>query len=278
MNLLDISFQSLANYVASKQDVVVAFTIKVASAILFLLIGLRIIKFIRNKVAKQLAKTTVDVTLRPFITTLIYWLLCIMLFISVAGMLGIQTTSFVAVLGAAGLAVGLALQGSLSNFAGGTLILIFRPFKVGDLIESAGHTGHVTEIQIFNTLLLTPDNKTIILPNGLVAGGTITNYSTLGRIRVDMEFIISETSDLNAAIEAFEKIMKDHELILNEPAPTVRISKFEGGDPKLSIMPWAHPDNYWTVYWDMWDGVNNTIKSREDLSFPTPNLEVIMRK
>ena len=232
MFLLEISFQSLINYLSAKKDSLVAIGLNVLGAILVLWIGLKIIKIISNKVLKKLIKTNIDATLLPFLVTLITWLLRIMLFISVTDMMGIQTTSFVAILGAAGLAVGLALQGALSNFAGGTLLLIFRPYKVGDLIEVSGQTGNVTQIQIFNTLLLTPNNKTIILPNGIVAGETIINYSTLGKIRVDMEFVLSGRSDLNAAKEAFETIMQNNKLVLKEPAPTVRIHKFEGADPK----------------------------------------------
>ncbi len=278
MFLLEISFQSFLNYITSKKDVLLASGLNILGVILVLWIGLKIIKIISNSVSKQLSHTSIDVTLRPFITTLISWTLRLLLFISVAGMLGIQTTSFIAVIGAAGLAVGLALQGTLSNFAGGTLLLIFRPYKVGDLIEVLGQTGHVTEIQIFNTLLLTADNKTIIMPNGVVAGGIIINYSASGKIRIEMEFVLSGNSNLAKAREAFESIMDKHELVLTEPAPAVKINKFEGGDPKLSIMPWVHPDNYWAVYWDVWDAINNTIKSNEDLDFPTPNMEVIVKK
>ena len=278
MVLLEISFQSLLNYLDARKDSLVAATLNVLGAIIFLWIGLKIINVINKKVLKNLGKTKIDATLIPFLTTLITWLLRIMLIISVAGMMGIQTTSFVAILGAAGLAVGLALQGALSNFAGGTLLLVFRPYKVGDLVEISGQTGNVTSIQIFNTLLITATNKTIILPNGPVAGGTIINYSTMGKVRVDMEFVLSGNSDLNAAREAFENLLKNHKLVLEDPAPKVKIHKFEGGDPRLIIMPWAHPDNYWTVYWDVWDGISDIIGSQENLNYPTPKMEIRMKR
>jgi small conductance mechanosensitive channel len=275
MDFLKVNFQSFIDFISVKQDVLLDFGLKLVVALLVLWVGLKVVGFICRIASDRILKSNIDPTLRPFIVNLISWTLKIMLFISVAGMLGIQTTSFVAILGAAGLAVGLALQGSLSNFAGGALLLIFRPFKVGDLVEISGQTGHVTEIQIFNTLLKTATNKVIILPNGAVAGGTIVNFSTLGNMRVDLEVVLSEESDLNKARQLFEQAMHKHPMVLTEPAPEVKMMKFEGGDMRINVMPWAHPDNYWTVYYDLHEAIRNIIAETANINYPTPNIKVI---
>ena len=248
---------------------------KVLGALAVFIVGLYITSLITKLISKALHRKGIDVSLQSFLGSLVSGGLKVLLLITVAGMLGIQTTSFVAILGAAGLAVGLALQGSLSNFAGGALLLIFRPFKVGDLVEISGQTGHVTEIQIFNTLLKTATNKVIILPNGAVAGGTIVNFSTLGNMRVDLEVVLSEESDLNKARQLFEQAMHKHPMVLTEPAPEVKMMKFEGGDMRINVMPWAHPDNYWTVYYDLHEAIRNIIAETADINYPTPNIKVI---
>ena len=169
-----------------------------------------------------------DETLRPFITSLLGWTLKIMLFISVIQMLGVATTSFIAVLGAAGLAIGLAFQGTLANFAGGALLLVFKPYKVGDLIEAQGQLGVVKEIQIFTTILLNPQNKTIILPNGAVSNGDITNYTREGKLRVDLTIGISYESDIKKAKEVLIATMEKDEKILKDPEPFVGVSELAG--------------------------------------------------
>ncbi len=180
-------------------ELIMDFGPKVVSAVLVLLIGLRIIKMITRQTGKLMEKRDVDPTLRPFLSSMVNWGLKALLFISVAGMVGIATTSFVAVLGAASLAVGLAFQGSLANFAGGVLILVFKPFKVGDLIEAQGHIGTVEEIQIFVTKIVTVQNRVVILPNGALSNGSLTNYTAKENVRVDMTFGISYSYDIARA-------------------------------------------------------------------------------
>src|SRR6188768_3433722 len=197
----------------------------IASAILVLVAGMLIINWLARMVAKSLNRKNVDVSLQSFLASMVSVGLKVLLLITVAGMLGLQTTSFIAVIGALGLAVGFALQGSLANFAGGVLLLVFKPFKAGDLIESGGQTGVVQEIQIFNTILLTPDNKTIILANGAVSNGTIINYSKHGNLRVDITLAVSPDNNIQKVKKVVEEVMTSHGKVLKEPKPTVSIQK-----------------------------------------------------
>ncbi len=197
-----------------------------------------------------------------------------MLLISVAGMLGIQTTSFVAVVGALGLAVGLALQGSLANFAGGVLLLVFKPFKVGDLIESGGQTGHVLEIQIFNTILLTPENKTVILANGGVSNGTIVNYSKHGNLRVDITMAVAPDSDVEMAKRVALDTMAANQFVLKEPAPSVNVLKVGDGMVTLAIRPYATPANYWDAFFGVQEDIRNAF-GKNNIAGPTPTRIVI---
>jgi small conductance mechanosensitive channel len=172
----------------------------------------------------------------------------ILLFITVIQMLGVQTTSFVAIIGAAGLAVGLALQGTLANFAGGTLILLFKPYKLGDLIEAQGVLGTVKEIQIFTTVLLTPENKTAVIPNGPMANGNIINYSADGRMRVDLTMAVGADESVSRVREVLIASMKTDPRILQEPAPAVLVSKLTIEGVELAVRPWCAPEHYWDVY------------------------------
>ncbi|QTN39286.1 mechanosensitive ion channel [Cryomorphaceae bacterium] len=223
---------------------------KVVGAILVLIIGLRIIKVITKQTVKIMEKRDVDETLRPFMKSLVSWGLKALLVISVAGMVGIATTSFVAVLGAAGLAIGLAFQGSLANLAGGVLLLIFKPFKVGDLIEAQGHLGVVEEIQIFVTKILTPQNRLVILPNGALSNGSMKNYSAKEFVRIDLTFGISYSDDIAKAKEVLLKVLSEHPKSLEDPAPFVGVSGLGDSSVEIAARPHCHPDDYWDVYFD----------------------------
>jgi small conductance mechanosensitive channel len=211
-------------------DWVYVFGPKLIGALLVFIIGLYVVNFITNLISRALNKRGIDVSLQTFLGSLVSGGLKVLLLISVAGMLGIETTSFIAVVGALGLAVGLALQGSLANFAGGVLLLVFKPFKVGDLIESNGQTGVVTEVQIFNTILLTPENKTVILANGAVSNSTIVNYSRHGNLRVDISMAVAPDSDVAKAKSVALDVLKNHEFVLEEPAPSVNVLKVGDGN------------------------------------------------
>lgn len=245
-------------------------------AIITLIIGLWVINRTSRISKNVLDRKNTDPSLVTFLTSLVGIGLKILLLISVAGMVGIQTTSFVAILGAAGLAVGLALQGTLGNFAGGVLILLFKPYKVGQLIEAQGHTGWVKEIQIFVTILTTPDNKTVIIPNGAISNGNITNYSTLGKIRIDMVFGISYESDIKKAKAILEKVMSDHPKALHDPAPFVGVVGLGDSAVNLAVRPYSVPEDYWTVYFDVYERGKIAL-DEAGITIPFPQMDVHMK-
>jgi small conductance mechanosensitive channel len=229
------------------QSWLIEFGPKVVSALLVFVIGITLINWAARMIAKTMTQKKVDASLQTFFSSMFAVGLKVLLLITVAGMLGIQTTSFVAIIGALGLAVGLALQGSLANFAGGVLILMFKPFKTGDLIESGGQTGVVQEIQIFNTILLTGENKTIILANGAVSNNTIINHSKHGSIRVELSVAIANDEDISRAKEVAMKVMLENNKVLKVPAPSVNVSKI-GAFVTLAVRPFAAPVDYWDVF------------------------------
>lgn len=244
------------------------------SALAVFVIGLTVINWASKVVSKTMKKRQVEVSLGTFLSSMVSVGLKVLLLITVAGMLGIQTTSFVAIIGALGLAVGLALQGSLGNFAGGVLILVFKPFKPGELIESNGQTGVVQEIQIFNTILLTPENKTVILANGAVSNSTIVNYSRHGNLRVDITMAISPGTDIEKAKSVAMEVMKANEKVLKEPAPSVNVLKVGDGMVTLAIRPYADQSQYWDVFF----GIQEEIKvafDKNHVDGPTPTRLII---
>jgi len=224
-------------------DTLMEYAPRVISAAIVLLVGLWIISRLSRIIDKTMTKRDLDVSLRTFLRSLLSIGLKIILIVTVAGMIGIGTASFVTILGAAGLAVGLALQGSLSNFAGGVLILIFKPFKVGDIIEASGQIGQVLEIQIFNTILLTADHKTVIFPNGPLSNGTIINNSRYGNLRVDLEFRISNDNDLNKVKELIENVLSKNDRIIASEGIEIIIGKFSEGMLQVNVKPFCLPGN-----------------------------------
>lgn len=269
--------EQLDHYWQLALDYTLTYAPKFLLAILFLIIGLRIISFLMKMTNKGMEKRKTDETLRPFVISLFGWALKIMLFISVIQMLGVATTSFIAVLGAAGLAIGLAFQGTLANFAGGALLLVFKPYKVGDLIESQGKLGVVKEIQIFTTILLNPQNKTIILPNGAVSNGDITNYTREGQLRVDLTVGIAYESDIRKAKDVLIATMEKDEKILKDPAPFVGVSELADSSINLAVRPWATPENYWDVYFGTLEACKNALDAAE-VTIPFPQVDVHMDK
>lgn len=224
---------------------------KLLIGILLLIFGLWIIRRIVKLTGNMLERRGVDPTLRPFLVALTGVVLKVLLFIVVAGQIGIETTSFVAILGAAGLAIGLAFQGGLGNLAGGVLLLVFRPFKVGDVIEAQGEIGTVEEISVFVTKLLTPQNKTAIIPNGALSGGNIINYTAKGKIRADVDFTVRYEDDHQKAMEIITKVMSNHPKILQDPAPVVMSSGLGENGLQLKALPFVAPENYWDVQWGL---------------------------
>jgi small conductance mechanosensitive channel len=247
---------------------------RLLGALLVFIVGLYLCNLVVRLVYKGLSKRKIDVSLQSFLGSLVNAALKILLLISVAGMLGIQTTSFIAVIGALGLAVGLALQGSLANFAGGILLLIFKPFKIGDLIESGGQTGHVLEIQIFNTILLTPENKTVILANGGVSNSTIINYSRHGNLRVDITMAVAPDSDIEKVRRITLEAIAANKFVLKDPAPSVNIIKVGDGMITLAIRPYANPVNYWDAFFEVQEDVKN-VWDKNNISGPVPTRIII---
>lgn len=221
---------------------------RIILAMIVLFFGLRIIKGLAKLINNTFEKGRVDPTLRPFMIRLLEWGLKLLLFISVASMIGIETTSFVAVLGAAGLAVGMSLQGTLSNFAGGVLILLLRPYKVGDWIDVQDEFGGVEEIGIFNTVLVTINNKTVIIPNGAIMNGNIVNVSTKGQIRVEIKVGIAYDSDLKKAKNVLLTSMKEDSEVMHDPEPFVGVQALGDSAIQLALFVYCKPEKYWEVY------------------------------
>ena len=229
-------------------DACVSYVPKVLLALVVLWLGMRLIKLFGRAVERGLEVRAVEPTLRRFVGSLVSIGLKIMLFVTAIQMMGVETTSFVAIIGAAGLAIGLALQGTLANFAGGVLVLLFKPYKVGDLIEAQGVLGNVKEIQIFTTVLITPDSKTVIVPNGAAANGIITNYSAEGRIRVDCVLAIARNTDVAKARDVLMKVMLANPKVLRDPAPSVTMNKQLSEGVELAVRPFCTAEDYWDVY------------------------------
>jgi small conductance mechanosensitive channel len=224
---------------------------KVIGAIIIWIVGSWIIKKMMLGMKKIMEKGDYDESLQKFLLNLGSWILKILLIITLLGTLGVPTTSFAAIIGAAGLAIGLALQGSLANFAGGVLIMIFRPFKIGDLIEAQGEVGVVKEIEIFTTRLIGRSNKEVILPNGALSNGNIVNYSTEGTRRVDLTFGVSYDSDIKKTKEVLMNVISAHPKVINDPAPTVNVLELADSSINFTVRPWCKTEDYWTVYFDV---------------------------
>lgn len=259
-------------------DMVLEYGPKVAGAIIVWIIGGIVIKALVKGFEKLLNARKLDDSLKPFLKGIVGALLKVMLVISVLGMLGIEMTSFIAILGAAGLAVGMALSGTLQNFAGGVMILIFKPFKNGDFIDAQGHAGVVSEIQIFNTILKTPDNKTIIIPNGGLSNGSMVNFSSEEKRRVDWTFGIGYGDKTENAKAVLLKLMSEDSRILTDPAtPFVAVSELGDSSVNFAVRAWVKAEDYWGVFFDMNEKVYNTF-DKEGLNIPYPQMDVHVHK
>jgi len=247
------------------------------AAIAIFFIGKWVAKWIKRLVARGMTRAEVDPMIVSFTTSMIYIGLMVFVVIAALGELGIQTTSFIAILGAAGLAIGLALQGSLANFAAGFLLIIFRPFKVGDVIEAAGVTGKVDEIQIFTTTLRTPDNKTIIVPNGKLGNDNIINYSTQETRRVDITVGVGYDSDLKQVREVLQGIVDADQRILRDPEPLIVVGELADSSINFFVRVWVNSADYWNVFFD----ANEAIKTKLDeagINIPYPTMDINLRK
>lgn len=254
-------------------DLVRFYLTRVIVAVIILIVGFWVIKLITNLLKKAMEKKELDSAVISFTTKLVGILLKVILLISIAGTFGFETTSLIGIISALAFAVGLALQGSLSNFASGVMLLLFKPFKVGDYVEAGGHDGTVQDIEIFNTILATVDNRKIIVPNSQVYSSSITNYSHYDKRRVDLEIGVDYDSDIKQVKESLEKICNNHELVHKEPEPFVRLGTLADSSINFKVRVWTDTPNYWAVYFDLTETIKETFDS-EKIEFPYPHVTI----
>ncbi len=255
------------------KEYLVPFGIKLAAAIVVLFLGRWVIKLIKKGLEKVMIRRKMEASLSSFLMSLVSVLLTFFLIMSIIGILGINTTSLVALLASAGLAIGMALSGTLQNFAGGVMIMLFKPFKVGDFIAAQGYEGKVNSIQIFNTTILTPDNKTVILPNGALSTGPVTNFNKETDRRVDWVFSISYGDDYDKAKAVLQGLCDADERILKEPKPVIELLKMSDSSIDITVRVRVKPEDYWAVFFSMNELVYKTFP-KEGLNFPFPQVDV----
>lgn len=249
------------------------FSLKIISALIVLVIGILIIRVLRYFIKRVTEKRDVDPTVSGFLLNMVSWLLKLLLFIAVVSKLGIETSSFVAVLGAMGLAIGLSLQGSLSNFTGGLLIIMFKPFRVGDYITAQNISGTVKSIQIFSTQVNTDNNQAVFIPNGILSNGTIVNFSRETHRRANIQISVSTTNDLEKVTQLFMDILKNNDKVLKDPAPAVVLSDLSRDAAVFYIRPWALRTNFWEMNGEVLLEIKNTLE-KENIKIPTQSIEV----
>ncbi|NLK21284.1 MAG: mechanosensitive ion channel [Epulopiscium sp.] len=249
------------------------FAPKLIWSIILFVVGLWLIKLLVKFIDNFLRRGKVDQSLYSFVISFSKVSLKIILFITVAATLGVKESSLIAVLGAAGLAVGLALQGSLSNFAGGVLILAFRPFNVGDYIESQGFSGTVKEIQILYTILLTPDNRKIVIPNGELSNHSVVNYSSLNERRLDFVFSVGYKNDILKVKQILENIVRNHNLVLKDPHWTIGVAELGSSSVNFAVKIWCKSEDYWILFYDLQEKVKLEL-DKENIHIPYPQMDV----
>jgi small conductance mechanosensitive channel len=255
------------------QTVGVSFGIKVIAAIVIFIVGRWVARLVTNGIRKLMAAQEVDKILETFVSNLVYWALMIFVIIAAINQIGIQTTSLIAIMGAAGLAIGLALQGSLANFAAGVLIVMFRPYKVGDFVEAAGIAGSVVQVQILTTILKTGDNKQIVVPNAQIMGSIITNYSANETRRVDLVIGIGYDDDIDKARDTIQELVDADERILKDPACLIAVSELADSSVNFVVRPWVKSSDYWGVNFDLTEAIKKRF-DEEGISFPYPQQDV----
>jgi small conductance mechanosensitive channel len=271
--MIPTSIDEVSQIWVQAQDVVAVWGLKVVAAIAIFIIGRWVAKAVRSGVRRMMTKADVDSIIIGFVGSMTDIALLAFVVIAALGQLGIQTTSFIAILGAAGLAVGLALQGSLANFAAGFLMIIFRPFKVGDFIEGAGVAGVVETIHIFTTTLKTGDNKLIIIPNAKLSGDNITNYSAQETRRVDMTVGVAYDADLSVVRDVLIDIIGKEERALKDPAPLVAVAELADNSVNFVVRVWTKTGDYWGVKFDMTETIKNRFDA-EGIGIPFPQRDI----
>lgn len=267
----------ISNWFSENQTLLIGYSIKLIAAIAIFVVGQFIAKIIKKIIAKILNKRGVDLAVISFVASLTYGLVLMVAVIAAISHLGFNTTSLVAIIGAAGLAIGLALQGSLSNFASGVLIISLRPFKSGDFVQVSGISGIVEEILIFSTKLRTGDNKSVIIPNGSITSGTITNYSAKPTRRVDLIIGVSYNANLAQTKQVLSDVVTRHALILKDQAITIGVSELADNSVNLVVRPWVKSEDYWPVYFDLLENIKVAL-DEAGIEIPYPQLSLHMTK
>ncbi|MGR5069668.1 MULTISPECIES: small-conductance mechanosensitive channel MscS [Vibrio] len=264
-------------WLSNNSDLLIQYGVNIISAVLILFIGNFIVKMIANSVAKVLEKKSMDKAVVEFIHGIVRYLLLVIVLIAALSRIGVQTASVVAVIGAAGLAIGLALQGSLSNFAAGVLIVAFRPFKSGDYVEVGGVAGSVEAIQIFQTVLKTPDNKMVVVPNSGVIGSPITNYSRHATRRVDLVIGVSYKADLKQTKQVIREALEKDSRILKDPEMTIGVLALADSSVNFVVRPWCNTEDYWNVYFDSTQAIKEAL-DEAGIEIPFPQMDIHFNK
>ena len=274
---MKLQIMNLEKWLNKAYELFLNFSPKALTAIAIWLIGSWLIKKLLITTRKAMSKGRYDESLQTFLHNLLNWTLKIILIVAILGTIGVETTSFAAILASVGLAVGLALQGSLGNFAGGVLIMVFKPFKIGDLIEAQGAIGVVKEIEIFTTKLIGLSNKEIIIPNGTLSNGNIVNYSTEGTRRVDLVFGVGYDSDIKKTKEVLLSVLTSHPKVLKDPAPAVTVLELADSSINFAVRPWCKTADYWTVYFDVTEQTKEALDAA-NIEIPFPHQVEIHKK
>lgn len=263
----------VGGWITNNQELIISYAVNLTAALLIILVGSMVIRLATNSLNRLLKARKVDPTIANFATSLIKYALLAFVIIAALGRVGVQTASFVAIVGAAGLAIGLALQGSLSNFAAGVLLIGFRPFKAGDFIEAAGTAGVVESVQIFTTVLKTGDNRIIVVPNSNILGGNIVNYSKEERRRIDLVIGVSYDADLQKTKQVLQQIIEQDERILKEPGCTIAVNELGASSVDFIVRPWVNTADFWAVRWDLLEKIKQALDAN-DISIPYPQMDV----
>ena len=263
----------LIEWFGENQEAILLFAAKFFVAIGILVAGMVIARILTNTMTKRLDKSKIDNAVVSFMAGIIRTIIIIAALLMALSHVGVQTTSFIAILGAAGLAIGLALQGSLSNFASGVLIMIYRPFKSGDYVEAGGVAGTVQRIELFTTVLKTPDNKMVVVPNSKITSSEITNYSQEPIRRVDMVIGVSYSADLKKTKEVLMQVITSDERTLQDPAPRVAVTALNDSSVDFIVRPWVNSGDYWPMYWDSMERIKNAL-DENDIGIPFPQMDV----
>jgi len=262
---------------ADNQDLIISYALNIIFAVFTLVIGMMVARFIAGTLHKILSKRGFDSTIVDFVTRMVRYVIVAFVIIASLSKLGVETTSFVAIIGAAGLAVGLALQGSLSNFASGILIIALRPFKAGEYIEAAGTAGVVESVQIFSTTLTSPDNKFVVVPNSAILGGNIINYSRKPTRRIDLIIGVSYNADLAQTKAVLESVLSNTKGILPTPEPTIAVAELADSSVNLVVRPWVNGADYWPIRFELMESIKNAL-DEAGIEIPYPQMDVHMDK